>query len=68
LSYQKRITALQESLNLLETQIKNLPKTPTDIGNPLRDAIQQKTNIEREIVRLSRLQWEEDREFIEFDE
>lgn len=63
MSYKNRIITLTESLKLLNSRM-------AEISDPelLKEAIQQKITLEREIGRLQKLDWEETHERIDLDE
>jgi hypothetical protein len=66
MSYQNRITVLQESIKLLEKRISEMDKSKDN--QVWTDAIQQKITLEREISRLQKLDWEEKHERIDLDD
>jgi len=63
MSYHNRITTLVESLKLLNSRIEQISDDAQ-----IKEAIQQKTVLEREISRLQKLDWEEKHEHIDLDD
>jgi hypothetical protein len=63
MSYHNRITTLVESLKLLNSRIEQISDDAQ-----IKEAIQQKTVLEREISRLHRLEFEESYERLNLDD
>lgn len=63
MSYHNRITTLVESLKLLNSRIEQISDDAQ-----IKEAIQQKTVLEREISRLQRLEFEESYERLNLDD
>lgn len=63
MSYHNRITTLIESLKLLNSRIEQISDDAQ-----IKEAIQQKTVLEREISRLQRLEFEESYERLNLDD
>ncbi len=64
--YEKRIETLSESAKLLEKEIQELEKI--DDTKKVFEKKQQFLTYLREIARLTKLQWEEDHERVDFDD
>ena len=64
MSYHSRIQMLSESLALLESEILSANCTATK----LNELNERKSQYQSEIRRLTRLQWEEDHERVNFED
>lgn len=67
MSYHKRINSLNETHRLLDKQITDLEKVHGD-PQKISELKKQKLQYKDEIVRLTRLQWEEDHERVHFED
>lgn len=66
--YENRIKHLQESHRLLDNQIETLMKNGLYEDLKLEELKKQRLLFKDEIARLTRLQWENDHETVDYDE
>jgi uncharacterized protein YdcH (DUF465 family) len=65
--YENRIKHLEEAHRIIDKQIDGLEKTGTFSDDRLQFLKKQRLQYRDEIVRLNKLQWEHDYEYVERD-
>ena len=65
--YENRIKHLEEAHRIIDKQIDGLEKTGTFSDDRLQFLKKQRLQYRDEIVRLNKLQWEHDHEYVERD-
>jgi hypothetical protein len=66
--YHSRIITLTESHRLLDKQISEIEKNGNFDDQKLTELKKQKLLFKDEIARLTRLQWEQDHETVDYDD
>jgi uncharacterized protein YdcH (DUF465 family) len=66
--YENRIKHLEEMHRVLDKQVDGLEKTGNFSDDQLSNLKKQRLTIKDELVKLRRLQWEHDRETLDYDD
>ena len=68
MTYKNRITTLQESMHIIANKISELKVSPEANKEEIAKLITQNIEYSKEIIRLTKLEWEETYERLDLDD